>query len=93
MWEKLWEKNSQSRKFNDFNGHWRREWDSNPRYAFTYTRFPSVRLKPLGHLSSSGAALPYRGRWGACKPLVLGSLRPGAATGSAGTVLYAGLSI
>src|SRR5437868_1103623 len=30
---------------------WRREWDSNPRYAFTYTRFPSVRLQPLGHLS------------------------------------------
>ena len=33
---------------------WRREWDSNPRYACTYTRFPSVRLKPLGHLSSAG---------------------------------------
>ena len=32
---------------------WRREWDSNPRYAFTHTRFPSVRLKPLGHLSSA----------------------------------------
>ena len=30
---------------------WRREWDSNPRYAFTYTRVPGVRLKPLGHLS------------------------------------------
>ena len=30
---------------------WRREWDSNPRYALTYTRFPSVRLQPLGHLS------------------------------------------
>ena len=30
---------------------WRTEWDSNPRYAFTHTRFPSVRLKPLGHLS------------------------------------------
>src|SRR3978361_523507 len=30
---------------------WRRERDSNPRYAFTHTRFPSVRLKPLGHLS------------------------------------------
>ncbi len=35
---------------------WRREWDSNPRYAFTYTRFPSVRLKPLGHPSASRAA-------------------------------------
>ena|ERR1041385_4378933 len=31
--------------------HWRREWDSNPRYGFPHTRFPSVRLKPLGHLS------------------------------------------
>ena len=30
---------------------WRREWDSNPRYAYTHTRFPSVRLQPLGHLS------------------------------------------
>jgi hypothetical protein len=34
-----------------FLGYWRREWDSNPRYAYTHTRFPSVRLKPLGHLS------------------------------------------
>jgi hypothetical protein len=25
---------------------WRREWDSNPRYSFPHTRFPSVRLKP-----------------------------------------------
>jgi hypothetical protein len=25
--------------------------DSNSRYAFTYTRFPGVRLKPLGHPS------------------------------------------
>ena len=32
--------------------NWRREWDSNPRYGFPHTRFPSVRLKPLGHLSS-----------------------------------------
>ena len=30
---------------------WRREWDSNPRYDCSYTHFPSVRLKPLGHLS------------------------------------------
>ena len=29
----------------------RRERDSNPRYASAYTRFPSVLLKPLGHLS------------------------------------------
>ncbi len=36
---------------------WRREWDSNPRYAFTHTRFPSVRLKPLGHLSGTSRRL------------------------------------
>ncbi len=34
------------------SGRWRREWDSNPRYGFPYTRFPSVRLKPLGHPSA-----------------------------------------
>jgi hypothetical protein len=33
---------------------WRREWDSNPRYGFPYTRFPSVRLQPLGHPSWQG---------------------------------------
>ena len=30
---------------------WRRERDSNPRNGFPFTRFPSVRLQPLGHLS------------------------------------------
>jgi hypothetical protein len=45
----------------DFNGWgwtaiWRREWDSNPRYGFPYTRFPSERLQPLGHPSGNGAA-------------------------------------
>ena len=30
---------------------WRRERDSNPRYGHPHTRFPSVLLKPLGHLS------------------------------------------
>ena len=34
---------------------WRRERDSNPRYGFPYTRFPSVRLQPLGHLSRIAA--------------------------------------
>jgi hypothetical protein len=33
---------------------WRREWDSNPRYGFPYTRFPSERLQPLGHPSATG---------------------------------------
>src|SRR4051812_3781417 len=37
----------------DVSGQWRREWDSNPRYGFPYTRFPSVRLKPLGHPSDA----------------------------------------
>jgi hypothetical protein len=40
---------------------WRREWDSNPRYGFPYTRFPSVRLKPLGH-PSAGARLHISAR-------------------------------
>ena len=38
-------------------GRWRREWDSNPRYGFPYTRFPSVRLQPLGHPSVPGTPL------------------------------------
>ena len=41
---------------------WRREWDSNPRGALTPTRFPSVRLKPLGHPSNSAALYPRLGR-------------------------------
>jgi hypothetical protein len=36
---------------------WRRERDSNPRYGFPQTRFPSVRLQPLGHPSGQGEAL------------------------------------
>jgi hypothetical protein len=32
--------------------NWRRGWDSNPRLSFPNTRFPSVLLKPLGHLSA-----------------------------------------
>lgn len=45
---------------------WRTERDSNPRYAFTYTRVPGVRLKPLGHLSvRSGASFGRSGRSGA----------------------------
>ena len=39
-----------------FNRIWRREWDSNPRLSFPNTRFPSVLLKPLGHLSADGAS-------------------------------------
>ena len=32
---------------------WRRERDSNPRDGFPPTRFPSVRLQPLGHPSGA----------------------------------------
>ena len=35
---------------------WRRDRDSNPRYRCRYTRFPGVRLRPLGHLSTCGRA-------------------------------------
>jgi FdhD protein len=58
---------------------WRREWDSNPRYGFPYTRFPSVRLKPLGHPSvrlrhpniapHGRATNPRIGRFAAVEPL------------------------
>ncbi len=41
------------------NRKWRTGRDSNPRYAFTYTRVPGVRLKPLGHLSF-GVSHPVR---------------------------------
>jgi hypothetical protein len=41
--------------------NWRREWDSNPRYGFPHTRFPSVRLKPLGHLSGRPSLEGARG--------------------------------
>jgi hypothetical protein len=40
-------------------GLWRRDWDSNPGYSLKYTRFPSVRLKPLGHLSGGGLLLEF----------------------------------
>jgi hypothetical protein len=43
-------------------GCWRREWDSNPRYGFPYTRFPSERLQPLGHPSGSRKRAQYSGR-------------------------------
>jgi hypothetical protein len=43
---------SQRRETGQILSSWRREWDSNPRYGFPYTRFPSVRLKPLGHPSA-----------------------------------------
>ncbi len=39
---------------------WRRERDSNPRYGFPYTRFPSVLLQPLGHLSVYLESTVYR---------------------------------
>ena len=41
---------------------WRRDRDSNPGEEFTSTRFPGVRLKPLGHLSVFFS--PRHGSWG-----------------------------
>ncbi len=45
----LWPRGRNNIYFNALR--WRREWDSNPRYGCPYTRFPSVRLQPLGHPS------------------------------------------
>ena len=39
---------------------WRRGRDSNPRYALTYARFPSVCLRPLNHLSVRPNALQQK---------------------------------
>src|SRR3984957_20141439 len=56
LWKPSWGSNpglirKNPQKPNLSNHTWRREWDSNPRYGFPHTRFPSVRLKPLGYLS------------------------------------------
>ena len=40
--------------------NWRRGGDSNPRCGLTHTRFPSVHLKPLGHLSNLGNVVIVR---------------------------------
>ena len=37
------------------NPKWRRTWDSNPRYAFTYTPFPRERHRPLSQFSVNSA--------------------------------------
>jgi hypothetical protein len=49
----LWVRSKKLKIYSQFQLDWRREWDSNPRYGFPYTRFPSVRLKPLGHPSKA----------------------------------------
>ncbi len=69
------------------NEEWRREWDSNPRYSLKYTRFPSVRLKPLGHLSrgrSTFSNLPYSPGEGAATPLANARAAIGAGCGAGG---------
>src|SRR5262249_24079084 len=55
---------SQKHETRQILSSWRREWDSNPRYGFPYTRFPSVRLKPLGHpsVAQGNIALAARAR-------------------------------
>ena len=40
-------------------GSWRTGRDSNPRWLLHHARFPSVCLKPLGHLSSGMVGRPY----------------------------------
>jgi hypothetical protein len=52
---------------------WRREWDSNPRYSFPYTRFPSERLQPLGHPSAALSRCSAVRRSGGGRTIVAGS--------------------
>ena len=54
---------------------WRRERDSNPRNGFPFTRFPSVRLQPLGHLSVRRKTLIKKDFLMFSKFLLLGFLR------------------
>ena len=42
---------------------WRRDRDSNPGNPFEFTRFPSVRLQPLGHLSAMLGRLAAASRY------------------------------
>ena len=39
---------------------WRKGWDSNPRYAYTYGGFQDRCLKPLGHPSGAAETTPLR---------------------------------
>ena len=65
-WAEKWASLCKDQKnVNGNNRRWRTGWDSNPRYAFTHTRVPGVRLKPLGHLSRGIAEKNYRGWSGA----------------------------
>ena len=50
----LWVRPLQSRKPSFVLGllDWRKREDSNLRYGYPHTRFPSVLLKPLGHTSA-----------------------------------------
>ena len=41
--------------------HWRKGWDSNPRWAFTHGGFQDRCLKPLGHPSNALLLRPGRG--------------------------------
>src|SRR4029453_13868716 len=70
---------------------WRREWDSNPRYGCPYTRFPSVRLQPLGHPSTGRGE--YRRRDFECKRLAAqppGTAAISVSSGSAQVPSHAG---
>ena len=75
---------------------WRRGWDSNPRYACTHTRFPSVRLKPLGHLSrgmrETSRAAGYRQAGIAKRGWVTGEMGLGAGVYGARAALTRGMT-
>src|ERR1051326_6975641 len=58
----------------------RREWDSNPRWSYPHTRFPSVLLKPLGHLSD-GSFQPSDCTTGLyCRTMMIGAISPRSST-------------
>jgi hypothetical protein len=43
-------------ELSDFNGSWRRGWDSNPRNGSPFTAFPVLPIQPLLHLSGKSIA-------------------------------------
>ena len=67
-WGRWWGRkeclSKQSTNSTHYNINRRTERDSNPRWSFPQTRFPSVRLQPLGHLSRPCAPRDLLGRSG-----------------------------
>ena len=74
---------------------WRREWDSNPRYSLKYTRFPSVRLKPLGHLSGGWSVFLNLTYWPLMRTVCWGTrlwARTGSSIFNENEIVYSGIS-